>query len=85
MPNIALLGSIKINMYHRDHSPPHFHAINGNDEALIRIADLGIERGTLPPNVLAVVRGWAANHQPELAMNWVLGLAGLPMRSIAFP
>jgi hypothetical protein len=82
MPNVAVVSGIKINMYHRDHNPPHFHAIYGDDEALIRISDLGVHKGYLPNNVLTHVQGWARNYQPQLAFNWVLGLANMPMRNI---
>ncbi len=69
-------------MYHRDHHPPHFHAIHGDDEALFRIADLGIERGSIPAPSEQAVRAWARNHQAALALNWVFALASMPMRNI---
>lgn len=69
-------------MYHRDHNPPHFHAIQGDDEALFRIADLGIEKGSLPGPAEQAVRAWASNHQPALAFNWVLAIASMPIRNI---
>jgi len=53
------LGGIRIDMYYRDHNPPHFHAIHGDDEALFRIADLGIEKGSLPAADEHAVRVWA--------------------------
>jgi len=59
MPCIARLGGIRIDMYYRDHNPPHFHAIHGDDEALFRIADLGIEKGSLPAADEHAVRVWA--------------------------
>lgn len=69
-------------MHHRDHNPPHFHAIQGDDEALFRIADFAIERGGLPGAAEQTVRAWAGNHQAALALNWVLAIAQLPLRNI---
>jgi Domain of unknown function (DUF4160) len=34
-------------MYHREHNPPHFHVIDADDEALVRIADLTLFKGSL--------------------------------------
>jgi hypothetical protein len=83
MPCIAQLpGGIKICMYYRDHNPPHFHAIQGDDEAWFRIADLGIERGGLSAAAEKDVRTWAATRQPGLALNWVLAIGSLQMRNM---
>ncbi len=40
MPTIEIIDGIKINIYSNEHSPPHFHAIYGEYEAMIRIEDL---------------------------------------------
>jgi hypothetical protein len=32
-------------MYFREHRPPHFHAVYGEDEALISIETLGLVSG----------------------------------------
>jgi len=57
-------------MFFGDHVPPHFHAEYGDHAAQIRIADLGLEQGWLPPKALALVVEWAAQHQTELLENW---------------
>ena len=73
MPCIAQIpGGIKIEMYPDDHHPPHFHAIHAEDEALFRIVDLVIFRGSLPAATERTVRAWARTRQPALAFNWVL-------------
>src|SRR5208283_614651 len=38
MPRISQFYGIAVYMYYRDHAPPHFHAIYGDDEAIIDIA-----------------------------------------------
>ena len=59
-------------MYFDDHSPPHFHAQYGGDEAEIDIDTLGLLAGRLAPRVWALVVEWAAQHQSELRQNWDL-------------
>ncbi len=86
MPKVAdLPGRIRICQYHRDHDPPHFHVERAGQNALVRIADLEVERGAVSAADLAVVRAWAREHQAELALNWVLARAGMDLRDIPFP
>lgn len=84
MPCVARLGGIEIRMYYRDHNPPHFHAIQGDDEALFRIADLQVFRGALAAPVEQATRAWAAtgNRQAALALNWIFALASMPIRNV---
>jgi hypothetical protein len=82
MPCIARVGGIRIDMYHRDHNPPHFHAIDGDDEALFRIADLSILQGGLSSASERAVKVWASNHQSALALNWIFAIAAMPLRNI---
>ncbi len=65
MPKIASL----IKQYQNDHHPPHFHAIRADEEVLVRIADLGVEQGSMAASALQEVQKWAGAHQPELALN----------------
>ena len=44
MPRISQFYGILIYMYYRDHAPPHFHAIYGDDEALVDIGSGGDHR-----------------------------------------
>lgn len=72
MPTIALFYGIAIQMFWNDHNPPHFHALYGEDEAVIAIETLRILRGALPRRALALVLEWAEEHRPELMENWEL-------------
>ena len=53
-------------MYFREHGPPHFHADYGDAHALIRIDNLAVLRGSLPPRAHGFVVEWASTHQSEL-------------------
>jgi Domain of unknown function (DUF4160) len=86
MPKVAdLARGATAHQYYRDHNPPHFHVEHAGQEVLIRIADLGVERGSIPSVVLQDAQTWAANHQAELALNWILAGAHLNIRSIPYP
>ena len=85
MPTVAQLpAGNKICQYYRDHNPPHFHAIQGDDEALITIAlPFTVIAGRLRPGPLADVELWAAPRRPLLALNWIDALANQPIRKIS--
>ena len=59
-------------MYHRDHPPPHFHVFYRGHEARIDIENLELLAGRLPRRALRLVLDWAAVHQDELRLNWIL-------------
>jgi uncharacterized protein DUF4160 len=48
--------------------PLHFRAVQGNDDVMLRIADFGVEAGSLNPVALAAAQSWARMHQAELAL-----------------
>ena len=84
MPTVAQLpAGVRICQYHRDHNPPHFHAVQGDDEALITIAlPFTIIAGRLRPSVVRDVERWAGPRRPLLALNWIDALANQPIQRI---
>jgi hypothetical protein len=48
MPELSRFYGIIIRMFWEDHSPPHFHAIYGNHEALVDIRTSELIAGSLP-------------------------------------
>ncbi|HYV98743.1 MAG TPA: DUF4160 domain-containing protein [Gemmatimonadaceae bacterium] len=72
MPTICSFFGIIIQMYWRDHAPPHFHVIYGEYEAAIEIRELRVLTGWLPKRTHALVREWAADHRAELLEDWEL-------------
>ena len=65
MPTISYIYGIAIQMFWNDHAPPHFHALYGEDEAVISIETLDVSRGSLPRRALALVIEWAEAHRPD--------------------
>jgi hypothetical protein len=70
MPTISSFYGILIQMFWRDHAPPHFHALYAEHEALIDIRTLEVIEGGLPKRALALVLEWASEHRSELSEDW---------------
>jgi hypothetical protein len=69
-PPISRFFGIVIQMYFKDHAPPHFHAAYGGARATVRIDPVGLLRGELPPRALGLVAEWARLHRAELLEDW---------------
>jgi hypothetical protein len=72
MPTISVFYGIVIQMFWREHAPPHFHALYGEYEALIDLRDLRVMRGSLPRRAMTLVLEWADAHRAELTEDWNL-------------
>lgn len=72
MPTISSFFGIVIQMFWREHAPPHFHALYGEHEALVNIRTLEIIAGELPKRALGLTIEWAIEHRTELMEDWNL-------------
>ena len=70
MPTIKIIDSVKIDLYSREHPPPHFHAIYADFETLITIQNFEIYEGRLPKPQLKKVIDWAKLNQEMLSVNF---------------
>jgi len=70
VPELSRFYGIVIRMFADDHTPPHFHALYGEHEMLIRIEDGEVIRGGMPRRQLRLVRAWLELHREELFENW---------------
>jgi len=59
VPVVAIVNGVAIRLYYADHEPAQFHAVLGEAEMLVRIADLGVMAGDLPPAQRREVLDWA--------------------------
>jgi len=82
MPTISEFLGITIRMYYRDHDEAHFHAYYGGAEASIRLRDLAVIGGALPPRVLGLVAEWATRYRTELETDWDRARDQLPLLRI---
>jgi hypothetical protein len=72
MPTISTFFGLVIQMFWREHAPPHFHALYAEYEVEIDIRTLEVLQGKLPRRALALVLEWAAEHRNELMEDWTL-------------
>jgi hypothetical protein len=70
VPRISSFFGIVIEMYFKDHPPPHFHAQHAGEKAKIEIATGAVIRGSLSPRTLRLVREWLELHRSELELNF---------------
>jgi hypothetical protein len=72
MPTISAFYGLLIQMFYRDHLPPHFHIKYAGSQATFDIQKLVLMNGNLPVRELRLVSEWAKLHQDELLDNWRL-------------
>jgi hypothetical protein len=66
MPTIKIIDSVKIDIYSREHPPPHFHAIYAEHEELIEIESLNTYIGKIPIAQRKKVTDWAKDNKDYL-------------------
>lgn len=71
MPAFYVIEGIKIQLFFRDHNPPHFYTDFAEHKALISITDLEIMEGELPKKKRKKIIAWAKDHQEELMEIWL--------------
>lgn len=67
MPTIKIIDGIKVDVYSRDHPPPHFHALYSGYEELIVIEAMETYAGKLPKTQRRKVVAWARER-----VDWLL-------------
>ena len=70
MPTIKIIDSVKIDLYSREHPPPHFHAIYAEYEELIEIDTLDTYIGHIPGPQRKKVIDWANDKKEYLQTNF---------------
>ncbi len=82
MPELSRFYVIVVQMYVRDHAPPHFHASYGDQTAVVDIRAVALIGGQLPPRARGLVLDWTALHQRELLEAWELAVRAQPLFKI---
>ncbi|QOR73919.1 protein of unknown function [Cruoricaptor ignavus] len=81
MPEISRFYGIIIQMFFKDHNPPHFHVSYGEYRAIVSI-ETGLVEGKMPARALKMVFEWLEIHKDELLQNWELAQNGQLPNSI---
>ena len=66
MPTIKIIDAIKIDIYSREHPPPHFHVKYAEYEELIEIETLNTYAGNIPKAQRKKVIDWAIDKKTFL-------------------
>jgi hypothetical protein len=66
MPTVKTIDSVKIDIYSREHLPPHFHILYAEYEELIEIETLNTYIGYVPKKQRKKVTDWALNNRKYL-------------------
>ena len=70
MPTIKIIDSIKVDIYSREHPPPHFHVLFAEFEELIMIETLETYIGYIPAPQRKKVIKWAESQKDLLLNNF---------------
>ncbi len=70
MPIIGKIKGIILRMFFGDHTPPHFHASNNENEGLFKIEDLEMFKGDLNSKDQKKVKKWAEPRKTKLRDMW---------------
>ena len=70
MPEISRFQGIIIQMFIKEHNPPHFHAFYGGDVAVFSIDTGQMIQGDFPQKKATLVTAWSILHKDELIKNW---------------
>lgn len=81
MPEICRFFGIIINLYWRDHNPPHIHFTYGNYECSMSVLDR-VVNGQAPAKVIAKVNEWIDLHETEILTLWEKAQKGEPLNKI---
>lgn len=66
MPTVKTIDNIKIDIYSRDHPPPHFHVKFAEYEELVVIETLDTYAGKMPKVQRKKVTDWATDNKQFL-------------------
>lgn len=71
MPTVRRFDRCRVEMYFRDHAPPHFHIVTRSDERVaVLIETLGIMAGAADVRDLEEALSWAASNRETLRRLW---------------
>lgn len=70
MPTFFIVSGVKIQLFFKDHAPPHFHTDFAEYKAIVKIEDCEIMEGQLPKNKRNEVLKWAKENKNVLMEIW---------------
>jgi Domain of unknown function (DUF4160) len=82
MPTISIFFGFVVEMYWRDHNPPHIHVWYQGAQAIVSIETGEIIGGRLPRTAVRIIRDWVSLRRAELMENWEKGRRHEPFNAV---
>lgn len=67
---IDSFAGLKIEIYHKEHSPPHFHVKSSKGDASFTIEDASLLHGSIRDEDHRKIRYWHQSAKPMLITKW---------------
>jgi hypothetical protein len=67
---VARVDGLKIEIFAREHPPPHFHVSAGNIDATFSLADGTLLNGRVASRERALIQWWYTRSRPLLIKTW---------------
>ena len=71
MSEVCRFRGAVIQVFSREHAPPHFHVRYAGGRARVAIGHAHLLSGALPPHIRRLVLEWAQVRQAELEQAWL--------------
>ena len=83
MPIISMFFGIVIQMFYKEHEPPHFHAEYQGQRGKFDLDGEMMVGSIRSPTALRLIREWTTLHRGDIQANWGKMKAGMPLERIA--
>ena len=70
MPTISTFYGLLIQMFFRDHAPPHFHVKSANIDAAFSIRDCSLLKGNIDGKTQRLIEYWHNLSRDKLTVFW---------------
>lgn len=60
----------KLQVFGREHGPPHFHVWTPDGAAVVAIDSLAVLSGSVDSSILTEAREWARGHSADILTEW---------------
>ncbi|GGI53299.1 DUF4160 domain-containing protein [Oxalicibacterium solurbis] len=67
---VAQVKGLRIEIFSREHPPPHFHVSGGGIDATFSIADCSLQEGKIGGRERALIEWWFERSRPILVSAW---------------
>ena len=59
-----------VHVYANDHLPPHFHIVTADEEALVLLGEMAVDKGSAKSAAARAALAWAVANRAALVAEW---------------